>query len=57
MTLPEDVLRSLAIQTDSKLILVVIDGLGGLPVKGKTELEAAKAPNLDRLASRSRSAG
>jgi 2,3-bisphosphoglycerate-independent phosphoglycerate mutase len=53
MMLPEEVLRSLAIQTDSKLILVVIDGLGGLPVKGKTELEAAKIPNLDRLASKS----
>ncbi len=51
--LSEEVLRSLAIQTDSKLILVVIDGLGGLPVKGKTELEAAKIPNLDRLASKS----
>ena len=51
--LPEEVLRSLAIQTDSKLILVVIDGLGGLPVRGKTELEAAKIPNLDRLASKS----
>jgi 2,3-bisphosphoglycerate-independent phosphoglycerate mutase len=53
MTLPEDVLRSLAIRTDSKLILVVIDGLGGLPVKGKSELDAAKIPNLDRLASKS----
>jgi len=53
MMLPEDVLRSLAIQTDSKLILVVIDGLGGLPVRGKTELEAAEIPNLDRLASTS----
>jgi 2,3-bisphosphoglycerate-independent phosphoglycerate mutase len=53
MMLPEEVLRSLAIQTDSKLILVVIDGLGGLPVRGKTELEAAKIPNLDRLASKS----
>ncbi len=51
--LPEEVLRSLAIRTDSKLILVVIDGLGGLPVRGKTELEAAKIPNLDRLASKS----
>ena len=51
--LSEEVLRSLAIRTDSKLILVVIDGLGGLPVKGKTELEAAKIPNLDRLASKS----
>jgi len=53
MMLPEEVLRSLAIQTDSKLILVVIDGVGGLPVRGKTELEAAKIPNLDRLASKS----
>jgi 2,3-bisphosphoglycerate-independent phosphoglycerate mutase len=53
MMLPEEVLRSLAIQTDSRLILVVIDGLGGLPVRGKTELEAAKIPNLDRLASKS----
>jgi 2,3-bisphosphoglycerate-independent phosphoglycerate mutase len=51
--LSEEVLRSLAIRTDSKLILVVIDGLGGLPVKRKTELEAAKIPNLDRLASKS----
>src|SRR4030066_871537 len=53
MVLPEEVLRSLAIQTDSKLILVVIDGLGGLPVRGKTELEAAKISKLDRLASKS----
>jgi 2,3-bisphosphoglycerate-independent phosphoglycerate mutase len=53
MMLPEEVLRSLAIRTDSKLILVVIDGLGGLPVRGKTELEAAKTPNLNRLASKS----
>jgi 2,3-bisphosphoglycerate-independent phosphoglycerate mutase len=53
MMLPEEILRSLAIQTDSKLILVVIDGLGGLPVRGKTELEAAKIPNLDRLALKS----
>jgi len=53
MMLPEEILRSLAIRTDSKLILVVVDGLGGLPVRGKTELEAAKTPNLDRLASKS----
>ncbi len=47
---PEEVLRSLAIQTESKLVMVVMDGIGGLPVRGKTELEAAKTPNLDRLA-------
>src|SRR4030042_789799 len=49
----EEVLHSLAIQTESKLVMVVIDGLGGLPIRGKTELEAAKIPNLDRLASKS----
>jgi len=48
----EEVLQSLAIQTESKLVIVVIDGVGGLPVRGKTELEAAKIPNLDRLASK-----
>src|SRR4030042_5535331 len=48
---PEEILHSLVVQTDSKLVMVVIDGLGGLPVRGKTELEAAKLPNLDRLAS------
>ncbi|NWF92238.1 MAG: 2,3-bisphosphoglycerate-independent phosphoglycerate mutase [Syntrophaceae bacterium] len=51
--IPEEILRSLVVQTDSKLLMVVIDGLGGLPVRGKTELEAAKIPNLDRLASKS----
>jgi 2,3-bisphosphoglycerate-independent phosphoglycerate mutase len=51
--MPEEVLQSLVIQTDSKLVMVVIDGIGGLPIRGKTELEAAKIPNLDRLASKS----
>jgi 2,3-bisphosphoglycerate-independent phosphoglycerate mutase len=46
----EEVLQSLAIQTESKLVMVVIDGVGGLPVRGKTELEAAKTPNFDRFA-------
>jgi 2,3-bisphosphoglycerate-independent phosphoglycerate mutase len=49
----EEILCSLAGQTDSKLVMVVIDGIGGLPVRGKTELEAAKIPNLDHLASKS----
>ncbi len=50
---PEKILHSLVVQTDSKLVMVVIDGLGGLPVRGKTELETARIPNLDRLASKS----
>jgi len=49
----EEVLQSLVVQTESKLLMVVIDGIGGLPVRGRTELEAAKIPNLDRLASKS----
>ncbi len=49
-------MRELSVKTDSKIMLLVIDGLGGLPVEGsagKTELEAASTPNLDTLASRS----
>ena len=46
----EEVLQSLVVQTESKLVMVVMDGIGGLPLRGKTELEAARTPNLDRFA-------
>ena len=48
-------MRELSVSTDSKIVLLVLDGLGGLPMDpfGRTELEAANTPNLDALASRS----
>lgn len=47
-----DLMRSLTQPGDSKIVLLVMDGLGGLPKEqgGPTELEAASTPNLDRLA-------
>lgn len=47
-----DLMRSLTQKGDTKIVLLVMDGLGGLPreVGGPTELEAAFTPNLDRLA-------
>jgi len=46
-----DIAPSLAIETDSRIVLLVMDGLGGFPNEsGKTELETAHVPNLDRLA-------
>src|ERR671932_1802793 len=48
-------MRELSVSTDSKIFLLVLDGLGGLPTDpfGRTELEAANTPNLDSLAARS----
>ncbi len=50
--IPLEVLQGLAAKTPTKIILLVIDGLGGLPhpQTGLTELEAARLPNLDHLA-------
>lgn len=46
----QKLLRSLVQKNRSKIILVVLDGLGGLPVNGRTELETAVTPNMDSLA-------
>ncbi|MBN2354015.1 MAG: 2,3-bisphosphoglycerate-independent phosphoglycerate mutase [Spirochaetales bacterium] len=48
----ENVLQSLIVENDKKILLLVMDGLGGLPLTsdGLTELETAKTPALDELA-------
>ncbi|HSE84401.1 MAG TPA: 2,3-bisphosphoglycerate-independent phosphoglycerate mutase [Thermodesulfobacteriota bacterium] len=46
----QEIIREILEPGDSKIVLCVMDGLGGLPVNGKTELEAASTPNLDKLA-------
>ncbi|TWT77488.1 cofactor-independent phosphoglycerate mutase [Posidoniimonas polymericola] len=45
-------IKPLLQKNDSKIVMYVGDGLGGLPQQpgGKTELEAASTPNLDKLA-------
>lgn len=46
--------RNLYAKNDAKIVMLVADGLGGLPMEpgGLTELETAKTPNLDALAAR-----
>lgn len=45
-------ITSLLTPANTKIVLLVMDGLGGLPMQvgGKTELETAHTPNMDRLA-------
>lgn len=45
-------IRELRESSPTKIVLLVADGLGGLPLEpgGKTELETADTPNLDELA-------
>lgn len=46
----QKLIKPLVQKNDTKIILIVLDGVGGLPINGKTELEAANTPNLDALA-------
>jgi 2,3-bisphosphoglycerate-independent phosphoglycerate mutase len=50
-----ELVRQIAVENDTKILLLVLDGLGGLPhpKTGRTELETAHIPNLDRLAKES----
>lgn len=47
-----DLLKMLSQKTDSKIVLLVMDGLGGIRTKERpqTELELAQIPNLNALA-------
>ncbi|MEA3335106.1 MAG: 2,3-bisphosphoglycerate-independent phosphoglycerate mutase [Chloroflexota bacterium] len=47
-----NLMADLAQKNGNKIVLLVLDGLGGLPLTpdGLTELEAANTPNMDRLA-------
>lgn len=48
----DGLIEQLAIENSSKIVLLVMDGLGGLQFENyqSTELELAKTPNLDALA-------
>jgi len=47
-----EILRELINKNQSKIVYIIMDGLGGLPKQrgGKTELETARTPNFDRMA-------
>jgi 2,3-bisphosphoglycerate-independent phosphoglycerate mutase len=46
-----DIIADLAKKTDSKILFLVMDGLGDIPADGKdTPLAEAHTPNLDNLA-------
>ena len=49
-----ELIKSISRPSPTKIVLLVIDGLGGLPrlETGKTELETADTPNLDKLAAK-----
>jgi 2,3-bisphosphoglycerate-independent phosphoglycerate mutase len=50
--MPYSYLKPLLINNGSKIVLLILDGLGGISTcpDGKTALEKASTPNLDRLA-------
>lgn len=47
-----NLMRELCMESGGKIVLLVMDGLGGIPIEpgGQSELEAAATPNMDRLA-------
>lgn len=49
------IIDQLTIENETKIIFLVIDGMGGLQIDGKagTELQVARTPNLDKLVEKS----
>ena len=49
-----ELMKQLSRSSPGKIVLLVVDGIGGLPrpETGRTELETARTPNLDALATR-----
>ena len=47
-----ELIDTLVVKNETKIVFLILDGLGGLPMggKGQTELEAARTPHLDALA-------
>lgn len=48
--IPEEIIKSLSISTPSRIVLLVMDGIGGLSLGNGTALEVARTPCLDSLA-------
>ncbi|OGO01483.1 MAG: phosphoglycerate mutase [Chloroflexi bacterium RBG_13_52_12] len=50
----QEIIKELSITSPEKIVMLVLDGLGGLPdpKTGKTELETARIPNLDAVAAK-----
>src|SRR5512138_3626571 len=50
-----DLIQKLVTSAETKIVMLIMDGLGGLPRQpgGLTELETAHTPNLDALAGQS----
>ena len=48
--IPQKIMSSLSISTPSKIVLLLMDGVGGLSMGEGTALEVARTPYLDTLA-------
>ena len=46
-----DLIKKISRESDSRIVFLIMDGLGGLAGPGgRTELETAKTPNMDATA-------